>query len=203
MAARAILRRKKYFFDSLNRPKYLLHCCSSSFEHGSLSVIPDSWDQSRAVRHVSSNSDQGNEAVSDITKHELLTNLARGCLRHNSCRIPTFCRNGTGGFSLGGKWVTEYVRHSSTAAAGQPHPDRGDDKNEEPTVKQKKEASPEECDQAVEGLSTVKAKAKAKQLHDTQKDAKPMIKRIWAMLLGIGPALKAVASMSRLKFGVL
>ncbi|CDP04140.1 unnamed protein product [Coffea canephora] len=197
MASRAILWRKKYLFDSLNRPKYLLHCCSS-FEHGSSSMIPDSWNQSRGVRYASSTCDQTNETEPNLTKDELLTNVARGYLRHNSCMIPNLgSRNGIGGSSLGVKWITEYARQYSTAAAGQPDLGQDDNKNEESTVKQKKEASPEECDQAVEGLSTVKAKAKAKQLQDTQKDAKPMIKRIWAMLLGIGPALKAVASMSR------
>ncbi|GMH03732.1 hypothetical protein Nepgr_005571 [Nepenthes gracilis] len=50
---------------------------------------------------------------------------------------------------------------------------------------------------AVEGLSTVKAKARAKQLQESQKSDKPILQRVWAMLLGIAPALKAVASMSR------
>lgn len=164
-------------------------------------MIPDSWNQSRGVRYASSTCDQTNETEPNLTKDELLANVARGYLRHNSCRIPNLgSRNGIGGSSLGVKWLTEYVRHYSTAAAGQPNLGQDDNKNEESTVKQKKEASPEECDQAVEGLSTIKAKAKAKQLQDTQKDAKTMIKRIWTMLLGIGPALKAVASMSRLKF---
>nr|CAN63817.1 hypothetical protein VITISV_010338 [Vitis vinifera] len=61
----------------------------------------------------------------------------------------------------------------------------------------RKEASPQECDQAVEGLSTAKAKAKAKQLLESQKGAKSPLQKTWAMLLGIGPALRAVASMSR------
>ncbi|XP_020549078.1 LETM1 domain-containing protein LETM2, mitochondrial isoform X3 [Sesamum indicum] len=66
-------------------------------------------------------------------------------------------------------------------------------------MKQKKEPSAEECDQAVEGLSSIKARAeaKAKQLQDSQKGANSILKRIWAMVLGIGPALRAVASMSR------
>eukprot|EP00262_Sarcandra_glabra_P008301 TRINITY_DN2167_c0_g2_i1.p1 TRINITY_DN2167_c0_g2~~TRINITY_DN2167_c0_g2_i1.p1 ORF type:complete len:704 (+),score=180.15 TRINITY_DN2167_c0_g2_i1:209-2113(+) len=73
----------------------------------------------------------------------------------------------------------------------------GDEINEEQNTKQIKEASPEECDQAVEGLTTAKAKVKAKQVQESQKDAKSVVKRVWAMLLGIGPALRAVASMSR------
>ena len=63
----------------------------------------------------------------------------------------------------------------------------------------KKEASPEECDEAVEDLTMAKAKAKSKQLQDSQISIKAVVKKIWAVLLGIGPALRAVASMSRLK----
>jgi len=63
----------------------------------------------------------------------------------------------------------------------------------------KKEASPEECDQAVEGLSTAKAKAKAK-LEEVQKTDQSIIQKFWAKLLGIGPALRLVASMSRSLF---
>ncbi|GMH20120.1 hypothetical protein Nepgr_021961 [Nepenthes gracilis] len=37
----------------------------------------------------------------------------------------------------------------------------------------------------------------AKQQQESQKSDKPILQRVWAMLLGIGPALKAVASMSR------
>ncbi|MCD9559063.1 hypothetical protein HAX54_016792 [Datura stramonium] len=60
-------------------------------------------------------------------------------------------------------------------------------------------SSPEECDQAVVGLSTAVAKAKvSKRLQESQKVAKSVIQRVWATLLGIGPALRAVASMSRL-----
>ncbi|GMH10509.1 hypothetical protein Nepgr_012350 [Nepenthes gracilis] len=39
---------------------------------------------------------------------------------------------------------------------------------------------------------------RAKQQQESQKSDKPILQRVWAMLLGIGPALKAVASMSRL-----
>jgi hypothetical protein len=66
--------------------------------------------------------------------------------------------------------------------------------------KRKKEASPEECDQAVEGLSTAKAKAKAKQVQESLKSSQSIVKKFWARILGIGPALRAVASMSRYMF---
>ncbi|KAK1426414.1 hypothetical protein QVD17_15085 [Tagetes erecta] len=73
----------------------------------------------------------------------------------------------------------------------------GDEEDKELVAKKRKEASPEECDQAVEGLTSAKAKAKAKQVTESQKPANSILKRTWAMLLGIGPALRAVASMSR------
>jgi LETM1 and EF-hand domain-containing protein 1 len=66
--------------------------------------------------------------------------------------------------------------------------------------KKKKEASPEECDQAVEGLSTAKAKAKAKQVQESLKVDQSVIQKFWARILGVGPALRAVASMSRSQF---
>nr|VDD10370.1 unnamed protein product [Brassica rapa] len=65
----------------------------------------------------------------------------------------------------------------------------------------RKEASPEECDQAVESLSSVKAKAKAKRLQDSKKVARSILQRTWVFILGIGPALRAVASMSRADWG--
>ncbi|KAK9130388.1 hypothetical protein Sjap_010875 [Stephania japonica] len=90
-----------------------------------------------------------------------------------------------------------YVRCSSTAT------ERKVERSEEESVgDQVKETSPEDCDQAVEGLSSVKAKAKAKQLQESLKSEKSMLRRVmlrrvWARILGIGPALRAVAAMSR------
>jgi LETM1 and EF-hand domain-containing protein 1 len=92
------------------------------------------------------------------------------------------------------------VRRASTATAGQPKLDTEEQSDDQNQNKRKKEASPEECDQAVEGLSTAKAKAKAKQVQDLLKADQSIVKKFWARLLGIGPALRAVASMSRSKF---
>ncbi|XP_031505162.1 uncharacterized protein LOC116267529 [Nymphaea colorata] len=96
---------------------------------------------------------------------------------------------------LGVRWMSQSLRTASTATVKEPSIDSGVEPNEEQTKKQIKEASPEECDQAVEGLSS--AKAKAKQFQESQKKAKSPIERVWAVLLGVGPALRAVASMSR------
>jgi LETM1 and EF-hand domain-containing protein 1, mitochondrial len=45
-----------------------------------------------------------------------------------------------------------------------------------PSIK-KKEASPDECDQAVEGLSTAKAKAKAKQVQESTKASQSVMQK--------------------------
>lgn len=65
-------------------------------------------------------------------------------------------------------------------------------------LKRKKEASPEGCDQAIEGLSTAeaKAKAKAKRLQESEKVDVLFCKEYE---LYFGPALRAVASMSKFK----
>ncbi|KAM1046391.1 hypothetical protein ACFX13_026474 [Malus domestica] len=101
--------------------------------------------------------------------------------------------------------MSQAIRNASTAAAAATPvkaTERGspsdDEENERLAAKKRKEASPEDCDQAVQGLSTAKA-AKAKKLQESQKykAVKPMLQKVWATILGIGPALKAVASMSR------
>ncbi|XP_024983218.1 LETM1 domain-containing protein LETM2, mitochondrial-like isoform X2 [Cynara cardunculus var. scolymus] len=91
--------------------------------------------------------------------------------------------------------VSQSSSFASIATAHQPNLGGEDEDNEK--VSKRKEASPEECDQAVEGLSSAKAKVKAKQVSEPPKAARSIFQRIWAMLLGIGPALRAVASMSR------
>ncbi|PON46709.1 Parvalbumin [Parasponia andersonii] len=101
---------------------------------------------------------------------------------------------------LGIRWMMSMsIRHASTAAAKPQELNTSDDEaNQELVANKRKEASPEECDQAVEGLSTAKAKAaKAKKLQEQQKVATSALRRLWTTFLGIGPALRAVASMSR------
>ncbi|KAK1356788.1 hypothetical protein POM88_050044 [Heracleum sosnowskyi] len=61
------------------------------------------------------------------------------------------------------------------------------------------EASLEECDEGVEGLTIVKAKAKAKKLQESKKTTISIFSKIWALFFEIGPALKVVASMITLK----
>ncbi|MBA0801255.1 hypothetical protein Gohar_011631 [Gossypium harknessii] len=59
------------------------------------------------------------------------------------------------------------VRLASTATVKQSEPGINDERNGELSTKKRNEASAEECHQAVEGLSTAKAKAKAKRLQDS------------------------------------
>ncbi|KAI3493595.1 hypothetical protein L1887_40797 [Cichorium endivia] len=84
--------------------------------------------------------------------------------------------------------VWQSIRYISTTTAT-----NNDNNKKQRFDGKRKQASPEECDQAVEGLSSAKAKAKAKHV----KYAKSIVHRTRAMLLGIRPALRAVASMSR------
>ncbi|KAJ0082442.1 hypothetical protein Patl1_11914 [Pistacia atlantica] len=198
MSSTAILRRKSYLFNSLNQRTSLIRGFSS-FENGQ-SIASNDFRRSSWVgisSHSSEDTDHGHEGgLSSVTKDEISKYLAREFLRHNSLLVSNLgYRVGRVNFvsPLGSTWMSQSVRYSSTATAGQ----RENDGNEQRTAKQVKEASPEECDQAVEGLSTAKAKAKAKQMLDSQKSAKSIVQRVWAMLLGIGPALRAVASMSR------
>uniref|UniRef100_A0A0D6R0M2 Mitochondrial proton/calcium exchanger protein n=1 Tax=Araucaria cunninghamii TaxID=56994 RepID=A0A0D6R0M2_ARACU len=94
------------------------------------------------------------------------------------------------------RWISQLRNTSSTATASQPTANNNED-NDKPqkSKSSKKEASPEDCDQAVEGLST--AKAKAKQAQESQRKAQSILTKFWSLLLGIGPALRAIASMSR------
>ncbi|TXG48443.1 hypothetical protein EZV62_027737 [Acer yangbiense] len=199
MASRAILRRKRYLFDSLNQPACLIRGFYS-FEHG-LSSGSNDLRRSNWVgfsSHTSEdNTDRGHEGgLSSVTRNVPTKFSTAGFLNHNSCEISNLVY-GVGRINsvspLGARWISHAMCYSSSATAGQ----RENDGNEQRDSSQVKEASPEECDQAFEGLSSVKAKAKAKQMQDSQKSAKTIMQRVWTMLLGIGPALRAVASMSR------
>lgn len=200
MASRAILRRKRNLFDSTPKPHTFIRGFSS-YENWGSSKESNSWDWCSTVTHQPQNADNRNERSSNpSTKDELLKVWGKHVLL-NSSEIPALgLRVGRCGSlsTLGARWITHQQRYS-TATAGQPDFGKGNGKDAESAVKQKKEASPEECDEAVEDLTMAKAKAKAKQLQDSQISIKPVLKKIWAVLLGIGPALRAVASMNRLK----
>ncbi|OEL31940.1 LETM1 and EF-hand domain-containing protein 1, mitochondrial [Dichanthelium oligosanthes] len=199
MSSRAITRRRKNLLDHFNTP--ILSSSSSAFQHGriGLEVEPrmaqwfleqSSWD---------SKSEKGQHSV-NLTKRSL-AGLANGFMRRPAHGISLYyCGIGKNDFGLplGARSMLQSLRTSSTATAGQPKLDIDDEQSEgQKQNTKKKEASPEECDQAVEGLSTAKAKAKAKQTPESLKASQSVIQKFWARLLGIGPALRAVASMSR------
>jgi LETM1 and EF-hand domain-containing protein 1 len=190
MASRAIARRRKYLFDHV--------------QHGrtGLEAEPRIAQLFLELSSGDSNSEKGQYSV-NLTKRNL-AGLANGFLRRPAHGIA-FSHYGIGrndfGLPFGARSMLQSLRASSTAAAGQPKLDIGDEQSEDQKQNsKKKEASPEECDQAVEGLSNAKAKAKAKHVPESLKTSQSVIQKFWARLLGIGPALRAVASMSRSRF---
>lgn len=193
MASRAILRRKRDLFRSLGGPTCLLR--------GSSRLL-DSWDVSFATIQSYGDRESTNyRSLSSLAKEEVLIFSARGFMRHTASTVQTLHPGFTGTgfrFPLRGRNAAESIVHFSTAGSSKLESDSGED---EKAVKPKKEASPEECDEAVEGLST--AKAKAKLLQESKRDTRSVLEKIWAFFLGIGPALRAVASMSRLKLYLL
>lgn len=193
MASRVISRKRRSIFSNpLNCQPTRFVLGFSSDGHGQpfesnkvdgLSQFP--FDSSSTTGHR-----RGTNAFT-VNKDGLASSAASRFLLHSSFGVSNFgFRNEKAELvslsRLG--WISQCTRYISTAA---------ERANEQSATKPKKEASPEECDEAVEGLSTVKAKAKAKQLQESQKSSESIIKRLWAKILGIGPAFRAVLSMSR------
>ncbi|MFS7906965.1 putative EF-hand domain, letm1 ribosome-binding domain-containing protein [Helianthus anomalus] len=193
MASRAILRRRRFISD-------YLHVSGRSVQglsHGVGTRYSDLRDSSPTPNNTIDKLGNTKYIDADLTRRDDLTNLsALGLFRTQ--KFHTIAGYGTSGNTLlvRVKFLSQSSSFSTVASA--PKPATGnDEEDKEPT--KRKEASPEECDQAVEGLTTAKAKikAKAKQVTESQKPANSILKKTWAMLLGIGPALRAVASMSR------
>ncbi|CAO2832621.1 unnamed protein product [Amaranthus hypochondriacus] len=197
MATRAILRHRKSLATTCTQPIGSFRCFSS-FENGQSSSLPHARDPNSVV-HPSVDSDSRKESGLFSIKDKLQLYSFVGHSRSHWGGSPFFQTvNGQicSGSCLGSGLLSQVLRYS-TAAAGQPEFRSGDNKNEEKVVTQSKEPSPEECDEAVEGLSSAKAKAKAKQVQELQKSEKTILQKFWAKLLGIGPAFRVIASMSR------
>ncbi|KAK7815070.1 mitochondrial proton/calcium exchanger protein [Quercus suber] len=199
MASRAILRRKRLISGYVNgstRSIQSFPCIS----HGHAMQNSDSRGSRSSEDYPFTyfNGRSGGDKDS-MAKEGLLSFSGLGQIRH---RYYGTMVSGLGNVKsvyispMGIRMSALLIRNASTAAAKQPDTGNDDEENEELIDKKRKEASAEECDQAVEGLSSAKAKAKAKRLQESQK-AKSVLQRVWATFLGIGPALKAVASMSR------
>ncbi|GFP87135.1 letm1 and ef-hand domain-containing protein 1 mitochondrial [Phtheirospermum japonicum] len=201
MASRLILRRRKIVSDYLNVHVPAIQS-SQTVGQGRFFQYLDSRAYTSIPGPTSQNSDQLRESdeTSALSKKPLdFTTL--GVFRHNKTNgITAFgYENARSDFNclIGARFMSQSRRFASTATAKQPDLGNDDEDNDELAAKKRKEASPEECDQAVVGLSTAKAKAKAKQLQESRNFYTPVLKKLWATFLGIGPAMRAVASMSR------
>ncbi|KAK7318762.1 hypothetical protein RJT34_03469 [Clitoria ternatea] len=177
MASRTILRRRNTFIH-----KYKNNASSSSS-----TLTNHNHSLQRAIATTS----PYNHGTTSF--RELLFSFS-GFGRHAPGFQRTLPRDAFSGLNapISVRWLSR-SSSSSAAAAQQPEPEE----NDEMVAKKRKEASPEECDQAVEGLTSAKAKAKAKRSQESQRDVQTIFQRVWAVFLGIGPALRAVASMSR------
>ena len=201
MASRAILRRSRFVSDYLN-------ASSRSVQTFQCLGYPTQKSKSRSyISNVDHPSEDFNHVkkldVNSVAKQDLQGFSGLGYFSYR-CQGISVLGPGSARFQfnspLSVRLMSYSVRHASTATAKQPEPGSDDEGNEELVAKKRKEASAEECDQAVEGLSTAKAKVKAKRFPDSQKVAKSILQRVWATILEIGPALRAVASMSRSNF---
>ncbi|XP_026660072.2 mitochondrial proton/calcium exchanger protein-like isoform X2 [Phoenix dactylifera] len=205
MASRGILRARRHLSQHLNVPGRSCLSCSS-FGSGRLDYNADAGFLCRVPEHSSVDGECRieREAVF-LAKQDLIGLSAILFHKHASCGISVVgCGYGRTGIVLPGglRGLPPSVCTASTATAREPDIGNGGEDNEDQEQKHRKEASAEECDQAVEGLSTAKAKAKAKKLQESQRTVQSIIKKFWAKLLGVGPALRAVASMSRADWAI-
>lgn len=197
MASRAILKRRKLLSDYLNgsvRPVHTIQNVSC----GQSTQYLDFCGYSSLANHFSQDRSKDGDRNNVISNELLRFTTPPGLFLHkfNGIVLPGYGNTRSYHISpLGVRFISQ-AYYSSTATLKQPDLGSDDEGNEE-AAKKKKEASPEECDQAVVGLSTAKEKAKAKHLQESKKFATSVLQRVWSVLLGIGPAFRAVASMSR------
>ncbi|CAD6260405.1 unnamed protein product [Miscanthus lutarioriparius] len=169
MASRAILRRRKDILRHTNVP-ILSPSFTSTIGQGQFGC---EVDHQRSVCFFSKESlADSNHAMAHYTLNKRkLCRLSGGFTWSPTCEVslPTYgSRAQNFVFPLGARCFLQSVRTASNTT-GQGRVNIMDKQSEDEKQKQqKKEASPEECDQAVEGLSTAKAKAKAK-LEEVQK----------------------------------
>jgi LETM1 and EF-hand domain-containing protein 1, mitochondrial len=188
MASRALIGQRNHLLDHFSSPVRTISQIRSI-----------SHDVSSPSKASISDSSKENETYFSIVSNEILLSLHKQRVftsPHGKIITQDFA-------PIGARFFLQSVRPASTSTAAARHLQSDSETNEEQKQKQaKNEASPEECDQAVEGLSSAKAKAKAKVLEqEAQKQVQSVVKKFWSMILGIGPALKAVASMSRYRIG--
>lgn len=201
MASRAIIRRKRVISDYLNASARSIQSLQS-LGHVQSAKSLDVQSSNPVPFHSSGHLINAKDVDAvRIAREDLPIFPGIGIFSHRCNRIlKSGIGNGRFEFTLpmSIRLGCQSIRTASTAMAGQPDLGSDDEDKEGLVAKKRKEASPEDCDEAVEGLSTAKAKATAKQLQESKKGAKFVLQKVWATLLGIGPALRAVASMSRL-----
>lgn len=206
MASSAIIRRRSVISNYLKTPTRSIQPLQSLLGgHGSRGLDSECYilysevPSAAMVNYSISRNSSTDEAASLAAKDQLV--IFPGYWHFRQRWGITLSDTGIGQnvnlYSPGKTWMLHPVRTASTAAAKQQELGSDDEDNEEMITKKRKEPSPEECDQAVAGLSYARAKAKAKELQNSQRLVSTVLNRVWATLLGIGPALRAVASMSR------
>ncbi|XP_022996896.1 mitochondrial proton/calcium exchanger protein-like isoform X1 [Cucurbita maxima] len=198
MALRAILVKRRHCFSSENLSTSL-YLRFSRFEHEQASQADD-LQRLGCISHPPPVAiDRGCEGGSSlVVRKEFLSFPVAEYFRSTLLNPQNFGHGigrGASASCMGFRNVIQLSHYSTTATAGPPEFSGDNARNEKQSAKRIKEPSPEDCDQAVEGLSTVKAQAK--QMQKSQKSAESLLKSIWAKLLGIGPALRVIASMSR------
>ncbi|XP_042382249.1 mitochondrial proton/calcium exchanger protein-like [Zingiber officinale] len=197
----ALTRRKKYFSNYLSVPGRSCYTLSS-FGQGDHAYDADTKVATN-VAERSPNEDEITwtkwpEILNSKEEFMCIHDQRLFQLPYDRFRIPKF-GNGRREFVLpfAARGLVQSIHTASTAKVRLPEKNDEEEPCEDQGQKRLKDASPEECDQAVEGLSSAKAKAKAKHVQDSQKASQTLIQQFWAKVLGIGPALRAVASMSR------
>ncbi|OWM84774.1 mitochondrial proton/calcium exchanger protein-like isoform X2 [Punica granatum] len=197
MASRAILRRRSLISNHLNTSPRSIQSVQSLLR-GQACRDLDSEHCSSNVETLSADPSCSTNVVATLAAKDILVSFPRYGHFLQSWGIPLSETGINVNMSSPWKrWMLHPIRNASTAAAKQQELGSDDEENEEAIAKKRKEASPEDCDQAVAGLSSARAKAKAKQLPSSQRMVSSVLHRVWTTLLGIGPALRAVASMSR------
>ncbi|KAK6914449.1 LETM1-like, ribosome-binding domain, partial [Dillenia turbinata] len=202
MASRAILRKKAYLSDYLLASIHSFHSLPCVGSEQATRYLDSQGSKSTADHPSTDRNQLKRSGAVSVPKEEPLGLSAFGVLRHGRYAVTDYVHSAQNSelvYPVGSRSFMHAhpVRYAMSATAGQHDTGSDDEENEELAAKRRKEASAEECDQAVEGLSTVKAKAKAKRSQEVERVTAKVLQSIQATLLGIGPALRAVASMSR------
>jgi hypothetical protein len=160
-------------------------------------------ERRRRRRNVSSSSSSSNSRIEDGRITPLGTRLLPFAALGGETGIPaeSFVYLARGFQER--RWMATYSRIKEEAArvgnaATAVAYDEDEDEKMKKTKEKEKDVSPEDCDEAVEGLSS--AKAKARQAQEPSKKSDGWLIKIRNVFFGIGPALRAIAAMSRWAF---